>query len=99
MIFIDAVEVNHGLAPHLVGPDPRVADQLIRLGFSKFSVAATVLKLHESAPFVAIIVNHFSCMRFDNLYGNATSPSERHGRFKGVTLVSDALTRNELPLW
>jgi hypothetical protein len=31
VIFIHAVEINHGLAAHLVGPDPLVGDQLISL--------------------------------------------------------------------
>ena len=33
VIFIHAVEVDHGLASHLAGPDPLVGDQLISLSF------------------------------------------------------------------
>jgi hypothetical protein len=58
MIFIHAVEVDHGLASHLVSPDPVIGDQLISLSLSEFAIAATVLELDEPAPLVAIIVNH-----------------------------------------
>jgi hypothetical protein len=69
VIFIHAVEVDHGLASHLVGPDPLVGDQLISLSLSEFAIAATVLKLDE-APLVIIIVNHDSCMCSDDLRHN-----------------------------
>jgi hypothetical protein len=72
-IFIHAVQVDHGLASHLVLPDPLVGDQLISLSLSEFAIAATVLELDEPAPLVVIIVNHGSCMCFDDL---------RHNRIK-----------------
>jgi hypothetical protein len=50
VIFIHAVEVDHGLASHLVGPDPLVGDQLISLSLSELAIAATVLELDEPAP-------------------------------------------------
>jgi hypothetical protein len=76
-IFIDAVEVDHGLAAHLVSPDPSMGDKLISLSLSEFAITATVLELGEPAPLVTIIVNHCSCMRFDDLYDNAISPARR----------------------
>ena len=66
MIFIHAVEVDHGLATHLVSPDPVMGDQLISLGPSEFAITATVLELDEPPPLIAIIVSHGSWMRFDN---------------------------------
>jgi hypothetical protein len=87
VIFIHAVEVDQGLAPHLVGPDPLVGDQLISLSFSEFSIAATVLELDEPAPRVVTIVNHGSCMCFDNVRDNRISPAERDGHFHCATLV------------
>jgi hypothetical protein len=48
------VEVDHGLASHLISPDPVMCDQLISLGLSEFAIAATVLELDEPAPLVAI---------------------------------------------
>lgn len=74
MIFIYAVEVDHGLTSHLVSPDPLVGDQLISLGFSEFAIAATVLELDEAPPPVVIIVNHGSCMCFDDLRDNRIWP-------------------------
>jgi hypothetical protein len=62
VIFIHAVEVDHGLTPHLVGPDPLVGDQLISLSPSEFAIATTILELDEPAPPVVIIVNHGSCV-------------------------------------
>jgi hypothetical protein len=56
VIFIYAVEVDHGLASHLVGPDLLVGDQLISLSLSEFAIAATVLELDEPAPLVVIIM-------------------------------------------
>jgi len=73
VIFIHAVEVDHGLASHLVGPDPLVGDQFISFSLSEFAIAATVLELDEPAPLVVITVNHGSCMCFDCL---------RHDRIK-----------------
>ena len=73
MIFIHAVEVDHGLTSHLVGPDPLVGDQLISLSLSEFAIAATILELDEPAPLVVIIVNHGSCVCFDDF---------RHNRIK-----------------
>lgn len=70
VIFIHAVEVDHGLASHLVGPDPLVGDQLISLSLSEFAIAATVLELDEPAPLVVIVVNHDSCMCSDDLRHN-----------------------------
>ena len=60
MIFIYAVEINHGLAPHLVGPDPLVGDQLISFTASNFAIAATMLELDEPPPLVVITLNHES---------------------------------------
>lgn len=40
MIFVHAVKVDHGLASHLVGPDPILRDQLIGFRFTEFSIAA-----------------------------------------------------------
>jgi hypothetical protein len=73
VIFIHAVEVDHGLASHLVGPDPLVGDQLISLSLSEFAIAATVLELDEPAPLV-VIVNHGSCMCFDDRRHNRIKP-------------------------
>ena len=70
MIFIHAVEVDHGLASHLVGPDPLVGDQLISLSLSELAIAATILELDEPAPLVVIIANHGSCVCFDDFYHN-----------------------------
>jgi len=72
--FIHAVEVDHRLAPHLVGPDPLVGDQLISFSLSEFAIAATVLELDEPAPLVVIIVNHGYCMCFDDLRHNRIKP-------------------------
>jgi hypothetical protein len=74
VIFIHAVEVDHSLASHLVGPDHLVRDQLISLRFSEFAVAATVLELGEPAPLVVIILNHGSCICFDDLRHNRIYP-------------------------
>ena len=74
MIFIDAIEIDERLASHLVGPDPLVGDQLISLSLSEFAIAATVLELDEPAPLVVIIVNHGSCIRFDDLRHNRIKP-------------------------
>jgi hypothetical protein len=74
VIFIHAVEVDHGLASHLVGPNPLVGDQLISLSLSEFAMAATVLELDEPALLVVIIVNHGSCMCFDDLRHNRIKP-------------------------
>jgi hypothetical protein len=70
VIFIHAVEVDHGLTSHLVGPDPRVGDQLISLSLSEFAIATTILELDEPAPPVVIIVNHGSCVCFDDFRRN-----------------------------
>jgi hypothetical protein len=70
LILIHTVEVDQGLAAHLVRPDPLVGDQFISLGLSEFAIAAAVLELDEPAPLV--IVNHGSCMCFDR----------RHNRIK-----------------
>jgi hypothetical protein len=43
------------------------------LSLSEFAIAATVLELGEPALLVVIIVNHSSCMCFDDL---------RHNRIK-----------------
>ena len=67
MVFIHAIKVDHGLAAHLVGLDPAVGDQLVRLRLSEFAIAATVLELDKTASLVAIIFNHGSRMRFDDL--------------------------------
>src|SRR5258708_26179512 len=74
VIFIHAVEVDHRLASHLVGPDPLMVDQLISLGLSEFAIAATILELDEPAPLVVIIVDHGSRMRFDDLCHNRIKP-------------------------
>ena len=76
------------LPPHLVGSDPLVGDQLISLSLSEFAIAATVLELDEPAPLVVIIVNHGSCMCFDDLCHNRIKPAERDGHFRGATLAS-----------
>jgi Phage integrase family len=70
--FVHAVEVDHGLASHLVGPDPLLGDQLISLSLSEFAIAATVLELDEPALLVVVIVNHGSCIYFDDLRHNRT---------------------------
>jgi hypothetical protein len=70
VIFIHAVEVDHGLTSHLVGPDPLVSDQLISFSLSEFAIAATVLELDEPAPPIIIIVDHGSCMCFDDFRHN-----------------------------
>jgi len=75
VIFIHAVEIDHGLAPHLVGPDPLVGDQLISLSLSEFAIAATILELDEPAQLVVIIVNHGSCVCFVDF---------RHNRIKSL---------------
>ncbi len=61
------------LPPNLVGPDPLVGDQLISFSCSKFAIAATVLELDEAALLDIFIVNHGSCICFDDL---------RHDRIK-----------------
>src|SRR5258708_7843585 len=88
VIFIHAVEVDHGLASHLVGPDPLVGDQLISLGLSEFAIAATILELDEPAPLVVINVKHGSCMSSMISATIGSSPAERDGHFHGATLVS-----------
>src|ERR1043165_2777799 len=60
MIFIDAIEIDERLAPHLVGPDPFLRDQLIGFRFSELSIAAPILKLDEPALFVVVVVRHGS---------------------------------------
>jgi hypothetical protein len=60
VIFVHAVEVDHGLASHFVGPDPLEGDQLISLSLSEFAIAATVIEFDELAPLVVITVNHVS---------------------------------------
>jgi hypothetical protein len=54
VILIRAVEVDHGLTSHLVGPDPLVSDKLVSLSLSEFAIAATVPELDEPAPLVVI---------------------------------------------
>jgi hypothetical protein len=49
VIFIHAVEVDHGLASPFVGPDPLEGDQLINLSLSEFAIPATVLEFDDSA--------------------------------------------------
>jgi hypothetical protein len=88
VIFIHAVEVDHGLASHLVGPDPLVRDQLIGLGLSEFAIAATILELDEPAPLVVIIVNHGSCVSSMIPATIGSNPAERDGHFHGATFVS-----------
>ena len=58
MIVIDALEIDERLASHLVGSDPFLRDQLIRLRFSEFAIPAPVLKLDEPAPLVVVVVSH-----------------------------------------
>jgi hypothetical protein len=74
VIFIHAVEVDHGLASHLVGPDLLAGNQLVSLSLSEFAIAATILELDEPAPIVVIIVNHGSCMCFDDLCHSRIKP-------------------------
>jgi hypothetical protein len=74
VIFVHAVEVHHGLASHLVGSDPLLCDQFISLSLSEFAIAATVLELDEPTPLVVVIVNHVSCMCFDDLRHNRIKP-------------------------
>jgi hypothetical protein len=74
VIFIHAVEVDHGLAAHLVGPDPLVGDQFISLRLSKLAIAATILEFDESAPLPVIVVNHGSCTCLDDLRHNRIKP-------------------------
>jgi hypothetical protein len=85
VIFIHAVEVDQGLAAHLVRPDPLVGDQFISLGLSKLAIAATVLELDEPAPLVAIIVKHGSCMCFDDLRHNRIKLRWVRWAFHGAT--------------
>ena len=70
VIFIHAVEIDHGLASHLVGPDPVVGDQLVSLSLSEFSIATTVLELGEPAPIAVTIVDGGFFMCFDVLRDN-----------------------------
>lgn len=70
MIFIDAVEIDEGLASHLVGSDPLLRDQFISFCFSKFAITATVLERDEPEPFVAAIISHGSCKCSDDLGHN-----------------------------
>ena len=79
--IVHAVEVDHGLASHLVSPDPLVGDQLISLSLSEFAVAATVLELDEPAPLVVIIINHRSCVCFDDLRDNRIMPRRARWAF------------------
>jgi hypothetical protein len=74
VIFVHALKVDHSLAAHLVGSDPLVGDELISLGLSEFAIAATVLEFDESAPFPVIVINHGSCMCFDDLRHNRIKP-------------------------
>jgi len=66
-IFIDVLEIDERLASHLVGSDPFLRDQLIRLRFSEFAIPAPVLKLDEPAPLVVVVVSHGSGRCFDDL--------------------------------
>ena len=66
MIFIYAVEINHGLAPHLVGPDPLVGDQLISFSSSKFAIAATILELDSRRRLLLSLSTMSPCKRFDD---------------------------------
>jgi hypothetical protein len=72
VIFVHAVEVDHGLASHLVRPDPLLSDQLISLGLSEFAIATTVLELDEPALFIVVIVIH----------GSRKLDYRRHNRIK-----------------
>ena len=63
MIFIDAIEIDEGLASHLVGPDPFFRDQLVGFRLSEFSIAAPLLKFGEPALFVVVVVSHGSKLR------------------------------------
>ncbi|WP_316237145.1 hypothetical protein [Bradyrhizobium sp. SZCCHNR1015] len=87
MIFIHAVEVDQRLASHLVGPDPVVGDQLIGLSLSEFAIAATVLELDESATLIVIIVNHGSCMCFEDLKSSGfdLAPRRKSSSFRKAT--------------
>src|ERR1700730_15127088 len=75
-------------ASHLVGPDPLVGDQLISLSLSEFAIAAAVLEFDEPAALVVIIVDHGSCVCFDDLHHNRVKPRSTRGLFHGATLVS-----------
>src|SRR5258708_19729587 len=70
VIFIHAVEVDHGLAAHLVGPDPLVGDQLISLRLSKLPIPATILQSDYSPPLPVILFNHASFFCFYLLLHN-----------------------------
>ena len=48
------------LASHLVGPDPFLRDQLVSFRFSKFAIAAPVLKLGQPALLIVVVVSHGS---------------------------------------
>jgi hypothetical protein len=99
VIFIHAVEVDHGLASHLVGLDPLVGDQLISLSLSEFAIAATVLKLDEAAPLVIIIVNHDSCICSDDLPPQLDQAPLSEMHFNGATLRRRGLIKKALRLW
>lgn len=70
MIFVHAVEIDHGLASHLICPDPLLGDQLISLGLSEFAIAATILELDEPALPDVVNINAGSCKCFDDLSHN-----------------------------
>jgi hypothetical protein len=97
--FVHAVEVDHSLASHLVGPDLPAGDQLVSLGLSEFAIAATALELDEPAPIVAIIVNHGYCMCFDCLRQNRIKPAERDRHSYGTILARRGPASEALLLW
>src|SRR5258708_12353188 len=73
VIFVYAVEVDHGLASHLVGPDPLLGDQLISLRLSEFAIAATVLELAEPALLPVPFSIHGPSKSFSALPPNHTN--------------------------
>jgi len=73
-MFIHAVEVDQVLPPILYALNPLVGDQFVSLSLSEFAIAAIVLELDEPAPPVVIVVNHGSCMCFDDLRHNRIKP-------------------------
>jgi hypothetical protein len=54
VIFIHAVEVDHGLAAHLVGPDPLVGDQLISFSLSVPRLIANLSAFNEKVMSVMV---------------------------------------------
>ncbi|WP_347337674.1 hypothetical protein [Bradyrhizobium mercantei] len=85
MIVINAIEVDHGFASHLVSSDFVAGDQLISLRPSKFAVAAAILEFDEPTPLIAIVVSHGTCMRFNDLCRNRIKPAEPHLLLKGYS--------------